>query len=93
MPESKSIEYEWVAGKYYGDEAKHVSGLASNGIGYQRLSTGTDGGGAFIIVAFVRSLAEPRPHHLNQIIDPAKIRELEKKRLPNQQEDRRRVRV
>lgn len=93
MQDSRSIGYEWVAGKYYGDDAKHVSSLASNGVGYYRLSSGTDGGGSFVIMAFTRPLTGPRPHHLTEIVDPTKVAELEKKRTPNQQDNKRGVRT
>ena len=71
------VYYEWVMARYVGDQAKHVMGLAQQGIGYHILEQ-PDKGSAWVVVAFRRPTG-PLPDHLTKIQDERLIKKLEKR--------------
>lgn len=70
-------EYRWVVGAYQGERAKSVLAHAAAGIGYKTLQQNGKASGLQVLVAF-KCTEFPIPYHLTEIVDPAKIRQLEK---------------
>lgn len=71
---SEVQEVQWAKAYYSGEQAKHVRGLAADGIGYKILSEPSD---KSVVVAFriaTNSALEP---HLEIIKDPYLISKLE----------------
>lgn len=83
---SNSVTYEWVMGRFNGEQAKYISGLAAQGVGYQILER-PDTGTAWVVAAFKRPLG-PIPSHLTRVTKPELLKKLESK-SSNEREDRR----
>ena len=76
---SEEVDAVWVVGSFKGDQAKKVSELADNGVGYITLERGGNRFAPEIVVAFRFVLdGEPIPNHLSEVRDPFKIAEYEK---------------
>jgi hypothetical protein len=69
------IEVEWCAGRFTGDQAKYISGMADQGIGYYVLER-PEKGHAWIKVAFRRAIDKARPEHLVPIYDSYLLKKL-----------------
>lgn len=61
----KSMNYNWVKARQYGDHASYVKGLANQGIGYIVLEEGKDNKGTYVVVAFKRPDDGIFPQHLD----------------------------
>jgi hypothetical protein len=83
---SNSVTYEWVMGRFNGEQAKYISGLAAQGIGYQILER-PDIGTAWVVAAFKRPMGA-LPAHLSRVESPKLLDKLEKHAVP-EREDRR----
>jgi len=64
MEYDKTIEMEWVMGRYKGDQARSKKAHADNGIGYFVRSEQGRGESYEIEVAFLRAKDSLRPEHL-----------------------------
>lgn len=74
-------DYKWVIGRYTGETAKEIKGLADSGVGYFQLEYGIDKRQAFVVVAFPFVADEDGiPNHLKEISDQRKLLKLEKDR-------------
>jgi len=69
------MKTEWVMGKFVGDQAKYIDGMASAGIGYYVLER-PDHGSGWIKVAFRRAMDSPLPDNLQQVSSPSLLRKL-----------------
>lgn len=58
------MKFEYVKGRWDGDQAKYIEGLAAQGLGYAILERGRDNGSKYVIAAFRRALNGPRPEYL-----------------------------
>ncbi len=78
---SDEMGTEWVKAYYSGDKAKRAAALAGEGVGYFILHQEKTS----VVVAFLRPLDSPRPHHLEGLTDLElrRVSEAYKHRFPN----------
>lgn len=75
----KSLECEWVIGRYKGERAKSVLAHSDHGISYIILDSSTGRGVALeVLAAHRRACDSPVPQHLEKVTDQNKIAKYEK---------------
>lgn len=71
---------EWVIGLATGEQAKHIEGLANEGVGYFVRRSEGKGASKTVEYAFLRPADQPCPHHL-RVADAFETKKLEERRV------------
>lgn len=79
-----NIEAVWVVGSFEGEQAKRVLAEADSGTGYLVVERGGNRSNPAVLAAFLRPSNDPVPPHLQEVKDPFKIAEYDKRRNQRQ---------